>query len=199
MNTTRLLRFALGIIIAAIILAIILPFAGIPSSHYLPPAFVYSKAQGHAKGYVTGKYYAETGNPFIVGTDQYFINYAFKAPAPGPRGGVPGPKQLYTGTVRLDQDTYDEYKPANSQNSSQTPAGNVVIPLPPYPIPITYETTYPDINGVSATWGQTYQNGRNIGAGSAVVSGWMLWVVLSIFLGYFVAMGLASLMKSEEL
>lgn len=198
MSVRRVLRFFMGVIVAAVILAIVLPFFGVPSSHYLPPAMVYAKATGETRGWVVGKYYAETGNPFHVGMDEYFLNYVFKAPAPGPRGAPPGPMQVYKGTVRVDQNWYDQYKSANSQNEQQVP-GNQVIPLPGYSTRVRYETTYPDINGVDATWALTYQNGRSIGAGSNVMSGWLIWAVAAVILGYIAAIVIAGIMKSEDL
>ncbi len=198
MTFQALLRFVLGTILAGILLAIILPFVGVPSSHYLPPSWVYNRAQGTAHGHITGKYYDNTGNPFNVGAQEYFLNYTFKAPAPGP-AGQSGPKQDYTGTIRVIQDTYNKTGSASNTNSTTTPAAQQVIPEPPYPVHIKYDQTYPDINGVTDTWGMDFQNGRNIGAGSNDVSGWIIWVVVSIFLGYFMAMLLGRFMAREEI
>ena len=197
MSFQAVLRFFLGTILAGILLAIILPFVGVPSSHYLPPAWVYNKAQGVTKGHITGKYYDNTNNPFKVGDLQYFLNYTFKAAAPAGAAAA-GPKQDYTGTIRVDQGTYDQTGPPVPQGS-QAPAAKQVIPEPAYLVHIKYEPTDPDINGVTDSWALTYENGRSIGAGSNTVGGWMVWIVVAVFLGYFMAMLLGRFMAREEI
>ena len=197
MSFQGILRFFGGVILAGILLALILPFVGVPSSHYLPPAWVYNRATGVTRGYVNGKYYVDSSNPFKIGSINYYLNYTFKAPAPGP-AGAPGPKQIYTGTIRVDQALYDQTGQAQEQGGTK-PAAHQVIPEPDYAVHVKYETTYPDISGLTDSWALTYENGRSIGPGSNTLSGWIIWIFVAIFLGYFMAMLLGRFMAREEI
>jgi len=164
MSVNRVLRFLGGLVIATILLVLILPLAGIAPAKFLPPAVVYNGAQGKAHGVVIGKDVSPTANPFKVGDHTYLVKYAFRAPPPLARGETkPGPTQRYFGQVRvLDETTYDAIK--NDQ-----------------PIPsIKYEQTYPDINGIDLDG-----FGRSAGPGSNLLSGWLLFVLLDLALGYF--------------
>lgn len=200
MSLSRILRFILGVIIAAVLMGIILPFAGIPSSHFLPPSYVYQKAQGVTRGYVTGKYYEVTANPFHVGKKNYFLNYSFRAHTPPPRGVTqPGPVQTYNATARISRSLYHQYKGQQDLNNGTGPNPKQVVPLRPYPLRIKYEPSYPDINGIDETWAATHQMGRNIGPGSNTFSGWIIYVVAAIILGYLLAMLLETFMKREDI
>ena len=109
MSVRRILLFLIGVLVAGALLMFMLPFLGVPASHFLPPSRVFAGAQGEAKGAIVSKYYDETGNPFHVGDHLYFLNYQFKAHAPPVRGTTaPGPVQIYSGTLRVDKATYDE-------------------------------------------------------------------------------------------
>ena len=179
MSLRRIVRFIVGIIVAGILLSFILPFAGIPKSHFLPPPFVYNAAQGVTKGLLTGKYYEETSNPFHVGGHMYFVNYLFKAHTPPPRGQTqPGPVQTYQGTVRVDQGTYDSVRTTDSPDKYK--GDQLITAVPGQVVRVKYEKTYPEISGISAD--------RNIGPGSNILSGWLLWVVVTVFVGYLLMM-----------
>jgi hypothetical protein len=201
MNLTRLLRFAIGLVIAVILLYVILPIVGVPSSEFLPPAVVYNKAQGETRGVVTGKYTVGGNNPFKIGANLYFVNYSFRAHAPAPHGSLqPGPVQTYSGTCRLDSSTYHQYQSAaGDQQSSDNPTPGQVIPLPPYPVKIKYSKSNPVISGIEESWAQQYQMGRSVSPGSNTIGGWMVWIVVALVLAFFIAMLLSLFMKSEEI
>ncbi len=196
MSIRRILLLLMGVLVGGALLMFLLPIFGIPASHYLPPNRVYVTAQGEARGAIVSKYYSETGNPFHVGDDLYFLNYQFRAHTPPPRGvAVPGPVQTYTGTVRVDKNTYDGLPiPASEKNTKFT--GGQVIQLAPYPVHIKYEKTYPEINGISDNWAA---GSRNIGAGSALLSGWILWAIVALFLGYLLMMLFERFGKQENI
>ena len=148
MSVRRVLLFILGTLVAGALLMFLLPLAGIPASHFLPPNRVYLTAKGETRGSVVGKYYDETGNPFHVGDHQYFVNYKFRAHAPPPRGStVPGPGQDYGGTTRVDKGTYDEF-PIREADKNTVFAAKQEIALAPYPVKIKFETSYPEISGI---------------------------------------------------
>ena len=196
MSIQRVVRFILGVLVAGVLLMFLLPLVGVPSSHFLPPSRVFVAAQGMAKGNIVGKYYSDTGNPFHVGDQLYFLNYEFQAHTPPPHGvTTPGPLQTYTGTIRTDKATYDELPiPADAKNT--TFASGQVITLAPYPVKIRYEKTYPEINGISDPWAN---GARNIGAGSALVSGWIIWLLVMLFVGYLFMMVFERFGKQENL
>jgi hypothetical protein len=189
LSTARLVRYIIGVIIAAIVLSLLLPVFGIPRSHFLPPAMIYNKADGIARGYLVDKYYDITGNPFDVGGKQWFIDYQFKAKSPGPKG-VPdgGPVMTYNGTMRLkddDKDIYDQLPGPLDKNAMSKYVNQQKIPLYNVPIRVRYEKTYPYINGITgingadAPWGT-----RNIGEGSNNNSGWIIYIFITLAVGY---------------
>ncbi len=163
MSVNRVLRYLGGLIIASVLLFLILPFVGVAQSKFLPPPLVYAKADGRAVGRITGKSVSPTANPFKTGDHVYLVDYKFVAPTP--QGGPPvkgSPKQAYTGTLRApDEGAY---------NAAQIGA---------YIKPIKYEKTYPEINGID-----TENGGRSVGAGSNILSGWLLFVLLDLILAY---------------
>lgn len=180
MSVTRVIRFILGVICGALFLGFVLPFVGIPSSHFLPPSHVWQKAQKVTWGRLTSKYYDVTQDPFHVGDLQYFVNYQYYAPAPLSSGVAKvGKPQLYNGTVRLkDKGTYNYIATPPGVKADDVKA-KVIIPVLPLPIHVRYEKTYPDISGIDEPWG-----GRNIGQGSNTLSGWLLWVLAAFAVGY---------------
>jgi len=161
-SVNRFLRYLGGLVIATILLVIALPLAGIVSAKFLPPAFPYASADGKAQGRVTAKEVSATANPFKVGDHVYLFKYEFYAPTPPARGEVkPGAKQIYNGQLRvMDETTYNQIK-----------AGQV-IPR------VLYVKVDPDINGVPEL------GGRSVGAGSNILSGWLLFLLLDLALGY---------------
>lgn len=163
MSVNRVLRFLGGLIIATLLLVLVLPFAGIPQSKFMPPPLVYAKAEGKASGKITGKEISPTANPFKVGDHIYLVSYKFQARPPLVKGQLkPGPYQVYTGTVRVnDEGTYNAL-----QIGGYIPA-------------IKFEKTYPDINGIDDPNG-----GRSAGAGSNILSGWLLFVLLDLAIAY---------------
>ena len=167
MSINRVVRYLAGLIIASILLGIGLPLGGIAPSKFLPPPIVYSNAQGKSYGRVTGKVVAPTANPFIVGDHIWLVDYQFPARTPPVRGAsAPGPIQVYHGSARVGEQTY---------NSVQTGS---LIPK------IKYETTNPDINGIDIPSGATFSAGRSVGAGSNILSGWLLFALLDLVLAY---------------
>lgn len=162
MSVNRVLRYLGGLVIATILLVIILPLAGIISAKFLPPSIPYASADGKAVGRVTAKEVSATANPFKVGDHVYLFKYEFYALTPPPRGvTTPGPKQIYLGQARVpDEGTYGQIKVGQ------------VIPR------VLYVKSYPDINGIPEL------GGRGIGAASNILSGWILFLLLDLALGY---------------
>lgn len=164
MSIKSILSFLVGCVLAAILLTLVAPFIGIPRSHLLPPPVVYSGATGRAEGVIVGKHMGGTRNPFRVGDKTYFLDYQFRAPAPATLGVKrPGVATPYKGTVMVDQRAYNA-----------TVYGT--------PVPIRYEKTYPYISGIASL-----RNGRSIGEGSALLSGWLLWAFVSVVFGFLLA------------
>lgn len=162
MSVKRVLRFLAGLIVASLLLYFILPLCGFVPAKFLPPPVVYNNAQGKAHGVVISKEVSPTGNPFKVGDHVYLVTYAFRAPPPLERGQTkPGPTVRYYGIARTDEQTY-----TNVQADDPIPK-------------IKYETTYPDINGIDDESG-----GRSVGAGSNILSGWLLFLLLDLAVAY---------------
>ena len=109
----------------------------------------------------------------------YFVSYVFKAHTPPPRGQTQyGPVQTYQGTVRVDQGQYDSV--ATTEPPDKFKGDQVITAVPGQVVRVKYEKTYPYINGVQIAG----QENRNIGEGSNILSGWLLWVVVTLFVGY---------------
>ena len=171
MSLARVLRYLAGLFLASVLLFIILPFVGIPPSKFLPPNLAYAKADGLAPGRVTKKEVQPTGNPFKVGDHIYLVDYQFSAPDPLTRGETkPGPKQVHSGQIRVDETIWGD---ADHPNHSGIQPGQLVR--------IRYDKTYPDINGIDGI-------GRGCGPGSNILSGWILFLVLDLVLGYLLMM-----------
>ncbi len=167
MSLARVLRFLAGFLIASVLLFIVLPLVGIPPSKFLPPNLAYTKADGLAPGRVTKKEVQPTGNPFKVGDHIYLVDYEFFALGPLTRGETkPGPKQLCTGQTRVDEAYWGD---ADHPKKTGIQPGQVIR--------IRYDKTYPDINGIDSV-------GRGCGPGSNILSGWILFLVLDLVLGY---------------
>lgn len=164
MTTKSALRMLIGWLIAAILLNLLLPFAGIPHAQLVPPAIVYMNAGGRTKGVVIGKQSDPSSNPFKVGDHVWKINYAFRATAPHILGTTgEGTSQRYLGSVAVSEDAYN----------------NVVIGES---APVKYEPSYPDISGIDVPG-----FGRSGGPGSSMWSFWWIWLFVSLIIGYFIA------------
>ena len=173
MSLNRVLRYLGGFIIASVLLVVLLPVAGIPPSKFLPPSVAYGKATGSAYGKITKKEVQPTGNPFKVGDHVFLVNYQFKASDPLVRGELkPGPKQLRTNQVRVDEGVWGDM---DHPNTSGIQPGQTVI--------VKYETTYPDISGIAKP-----DLGRGCGPGANILSGWIIFLVGDFALGYLVMM-----------
>ena len=171
MSINRVLRYLGGLVIASILLCIILPFAGIPQSKFLPPNLAYSKATGAAYGVITQKEVQPTGNPFKVGDHVFLLNYKFKAPDPPARGQTqPGPKQVHLAQIRVDDATWGDM---DHPDKGGAQPGQIVH--------VKYDTTYPDINGIDQP-----DLGRGCGPGSNILSGWLLFLLLDLVLAYLI-------------
>ncbi len=189
MSAARLIRYLVGAIVAAILLAIILPFAGVPSSRFLPPPHVWDVAKGYTRGVITDKFYSETNNPFNVGAHIYHVDYAFNAKAPVGNGQTPPAKTtLYYGQVVVDKNQYDAVLlPKESTAADKAKSDEKVPVVPGQVVRVKYEVTAPEINGTQAllingswvAWG-----GRSTIGAANMLSGWLVWVVLALGLGY---------------
>ena len=173
MSLARVLRYVAGLLIASVLLFFILPIAGIPPSKFLPPPLAYAKADGLTPGRVTKKEVQPTGNPFKVGDHIYLVDYQFSAPDPLTRGETkPGPKQLHAGQIRVDGSVWGD---ADNPGKSGIQPGQLVR--------VRYDKTYPDISGIDRP-----DLGRGCGPGSNILSGWILFLVLDLGLGYLLMM-----------
>ena len=185
MSVNRVLRYLGGLFIATVLLVLILPFAGIPQSKFLPPFVAYAKATGSAYGVITKKEVAPTVNPFKTGDHIYLLDYKFKAPAAAPRGLPPsGPKQLYNAQIKVDAATWGD---TDSPLKSGIQPGQMIH--------VKYDTTYPDINGIDKP-----DLGLGCGPGSNILSGWLLFVLLDLVLAYgFMALILERFGRQEDI
>jgi hypothetical protein len=152
----------------------LLPLVGIPRSKFLPPASVYANAKGETIGTITQKRRETTNNPFDVGGKMYFLDYTFYAKPVWPEGVV-GAKTQYGGTLRVDQSVYDGVQEGG-------------------PLHVKYEKSYPWINGVTDE-----DLGRSVGEGSNVLSGWILYVIASVILAFFIMMILERFGRREDI
>lgn len=173
MSLNRVFRYLGGLILASILLAIILPLVGIPASKFLPPNLAYAKATGSAWGRITKKGVQPTGNPFKVGDHVFLLDYQFSASDPLGRGQTQsGPKQTHTGQIRVDDTVWGD---SDHPNKTGVQPGQWVH--------VKYETNDPDINGIDKP-----DLGRGCGPGSNILSGWILFLVLDLVLGYILMM-----------
>ena len=177
MTIKSILRFILGVVIAGMLLQLLLHAAGIPKSYLLPPPIVYDGAKGVTAGTITGKRAAQSPNPFRSGEKVYDIDYQFTAPAPPRIGGASaaGKPAKYTGSVRVDKCIHD-----------QAIVGTI--------LPIRYEATNPGINGVNAQWA-----GKRSGSGSSIVGTWLVWLLASVLLGFFISSLLERLLPRDDM
>jgi len=173
MSLNRVFRYLGGLIIATILLGFLLPLVGVPPSKFLPPNLAYAKAAGSAWGRITKKEVQPTGNPFKVGDHVFLLDYQFSASDPPGRGQTqPGPKQTHTAQIRVDGTVWGD--PDHPHKSGVQPGQWVHV---------KYEPTYPDINGIDRP-----DLGRGCGPGSNILSGWLLFVLLDLVLGYLLMM-----------
>ena len=176
MSVKGVITYIVCLIIVAVALQAALPSVGIPRAQMLPPATVYASAKGRTTGVITDKPTDPSANPFRVGTIWYFVEYAFTAPAPPMLGGPkPGTKQRYTGSVRVANDVYSAVQVGQR-------------------VPIRYEPTYPAISGIDAP-----RAGRSSAAGSALLSGWILWALAWLFLSYLLFAAISPYLKQENI
>ena len=185
MSVNRVLRYLGGLLIATLLLFLILPLLGVAQSKFLPPPLVYAKATGSAYGVITKKDVTPTANPFKTGDHVYLLDYKFKAPAALLRGQIkPGPKQVQNAQIKVDSATWGDM---DNPLKSGMQIGQVVH--------VKYETTYPDINGIDKPG-----LGLGCGPGSNILSGWLLFVLLDLALGYgFMALVLERFGRQEDI
>lgn len=177
MSVKRSLRFLAGFVVASLLLWFLLPLFGIASSKFLPPPLVYNNAEGKTHGVVISKEVSPTGNPFEAGEHVYLVTYAFRAPPPLKRGEIKaGPTVRYYGVARVEEQTYDAVK-------ADDPVAK-----------IKYETTYPDINGIDDGG-----IGRSVGAGSNILSGWLLFLLLDLVMAYALMVILEQFTEKENI
>jgi len=169
LSLNRLFRYAAGLIIGWLLMYFLLPLVGFPKSKFLPPGSIYNNAEGKTNlGYISGKRDPQTDNPFRVGDKLHFIDYRFKAPDPADPTGKT--KSVYLGTVPVSKETYD----------GATVGGT---------LDVKYEKTYPWINGITDKDPSTDKElGISCGPGSNILSGWIIFAVLSLFLAFGIMM-----------
>lgn len=164
MSVKSILRFVIGFAIALGILSFAVPFANIPRSQLFAPILVYPSIKGRTTGMVTKRRDLPTSAWFRMGDRDYFIEYAFLAKSPLILGGPPpGKMTQYTGSVGVSAADFEKVKAGQK-------------------IPVRFDPTYPDINGVDAPWG-----GRSGIGASRMISGWIFWFFGTIALGYVIA------------
>lgn len=188
MSAARILRFIIGTVIATVLLFVLLPIAGVPSSHFLPPGHVWGQAKGVARGQITGRFYDVTNNAFDVGGKLYFVTYAFYAPAPLP-GGAKGKPQVYKGTARVSQADYDAVQVTADVKNTSYNARQMVPVVTGQIARVRYEPSYPEINGPIAlndpkTLAWTPWGGRSVDGPSNNFGGWLGYSVLAFALGF---------------
>ncbi len=157
MNLKLIVRFLICLAAAIFLLLSLLPKAGIPKSHSLPPNVVYAGARGRATGVITKKYDKDVWNPLRSGEKTYYLDYRFAARAPAAPGVTrPGVPKTYNGTVVVNRELYDLVRIGQSA-------------------PVRYEVTHPEISGLDAR-----QAGRSIRGGSALLSGWLVYAFAAL-------------------
>jgi hypothetical protein len=175
MSAKSILRYAIGLALAALLVIGLLPSVGIPRSQILPPPVVFNGAKAKAQGVITEKKEEATSNPFRVGDMVYWIYYDFQATAPPLLfDQEAGKKRIYKGMVSVKKEYWDQLQP-----------GAIV--------PVRYEKTYPVINGLDGKEGK-----RSMAQGSGLLSGWLLYMVLIAVLGYIIAPLLERIMLREN-
>ncbi|MDX1934883.1 MAG: hypothetical protein SFU56_19985 [Capsulimonadales bacterium] len=176
MTIKSIVRFVVGLFLAALLLNIALPYAGIPKAQLYPPPFVYGNATGKTRGVVTRTYKQETSDPFHVGEKLSYVEYRFRAPYTPLLFGDPksDPAKVYTGVAQVKNEDFDKFKQGVA-------------------VPIRFETTYPVISGIDHPTG-----GMNVGKGSGILSGWIGWAIVTVVIGYFLSGTLERFMLRES-
>ena len=178
MTVKGILRFGIGIVLMFVVLSFALPMLGIARSQMLAPPVAYtSAATGTTQGTIIGKHHEPTSNPFHVGDEVSLVDYEFRAPALAPIGfGKPAPTapQPYKGTVMVTPDFYEQAKIGAT-------------------IPVKFDPAYPVVSGVPLPGA-----GRNGAPGAAWLSGWIIWAIVVIALGYMVAPLLERILLRES-
>ncbi|MGO8674200.1 MAG: hypothetical protein ACLQVD_22905 [Capsulimonadaceae bacterium] len=186
MSGKKLFHYLCGLVVATVLLAVCLPFFGVPQTHYLPPNMVYSKAAGVTGGKITDRHNVPSSDWFHIGDRWYYLDYTFTAPEvinksiltpkPQPTNGESAehlakveayeeahPKNIvYTGEVQVDHDTYHQFQ-----------LGNFVT--------VRYEKAYPQVNGLDKP-----PVGLGRGDGSNFWGGWLIWPAAAIIGGWLV-------------
>ena len=174
MSGKRIIRFFISLVIALVIVPVILPFVGVPRSHFLPPQWVYAQAKGQASGVVLSERYSMSNDPFQVGLKLFFIDYVFLAKPPTP---IPGVKkyQHYYGEVEVGKDLYDKANPGQAA-------------------PIKYEVTYPDINGIDYDGAGLGCNGPN-----NILGPWLIWIGLIFVVAVIILLIIERVSAKEDI
>jgi hypothetical protein len=177
------MRFFIGWVIALILLAMILPHVGVPQERFMPPSRVYSLAQGKANGNIVNKYTKETTDPFHPGDRVNYVDYEFKVVPPAPP------------VIGFGAES-DAKTKANKKSDNPTKAkdyisleSTVVVGNKLYDnaekgksVPVRYEKTFPEINGIDDEEGGQACVGPNLWYSWH----WLRWVGLSLVLGYVI-------------
>lgn len=141
-----ILRLVIGFILALICFGVTLNYLHVPPDKYLPAPILYSNATAKGVGVVTKAEDLGYGNHWWSGTgDEYYVDYAFQPTKTiqEPNGGVKKfwLPQWYTGSVRVDQTTYDNWN-------------DMIQKEPKPPIQVVYDPLNPAINGVQGSQGK---------------------------------------------
>jgi len=175
MTTKSLLRLLIGCAIAACLIIGILPSVGLPRAQILPPPMIYGQATGKTYGYVTKKKVEDSPNPFESGVKVFRVDYRFRATVPPNLGAKKvGKQEVYTGRAYVERGLYD-----GLQVGAQ--------------VPVKFEKTYPVINGINVKGGE-----RSTEQGSGLLSGWILYAIAIVVLGYCIAPLLERVMLREN-
>jgi hypothetical protein len=179
----RLLRYLVGLIIAVILLILILPHVGVPTTRFVPPPWLYQQAGSLTPGQVTNKRDEQTNDPFQIGKRLYFLDYTFDAP---PIDQPDSKKTVsYNGEVRCDEDMYQHFEVRNQ-------------------IEVKYLKSYPWINGVEEKRylgpGDVVSGpGLGCGEGSNILSGWLIWVGVALVAGYLVMVVIDQFARKQDI
>jgi hypothetical protein len=192
MSLKKAMRFAIGLIVSIVLLAIALPYFGVSKAKFLPPTLVYQKAQGGITGQIVNKYSVQTNDPFKIGERMYFVQYIFTAPkvdqqpvqiplingkqVVNKKKKKPGDMD-YLGEIRVNQNTYEYFKIGDG-------------------IQVRFEKTYPWVNGVDPAQGG---QGVGVGEGSNVLSGWLIWAGLAVVMGGILATVIGHYSEKEDI
>jgi len=168
----RLFLYVICFIASCVILSLVLPYAGIVKAKFLPPTWVYRKADQQVSGRITKTYSVQTNDPFHVGDRIYFWDYTFYAKEIPPGKTKPQLVQYY-GEVRVEKESFDK----RQENDT---------------VLVRYEKTYPWINGLDNP-----PIGLGCGEGANILSGWLIWLGVAAVVG-FIFLGLVTYFMPKE-